>query len=132
MIRFIWKLRWVSFILIRGILACTLFRLALLQKSKAKGVDFIFQNEQNKSFECGFDQFSKVYLGFCVQYIKTAFLFLLVDLEIALVVPLFVRTPLQEKVYLGRLLMMGLVFIILIFILIIEVLIGGIDWSEDL
>ena len=56
-----------------------------------------FSREQNQAFECGFDILRKSYVGFCVQYIKTAFLFLLIDLEIALLVPFFVNTPIYEK-----------------------------------
>ena len=67
----------------------TLLTVLSLYQKKLSRVRYIFSIEQNKSFECGFDQFNKKFLGFCVQYIKTAFLFLLVDLEIALLIPLF-------------------------------------------
>ena len=99
---------------------------------KLSKIKYLFLDEQNKSFECGFDQFDKRYVGFCVQYIKTAFLFLIVDLEIALLVPLFVNTPFYEKKYLLRFTIVLLILAILLLMLIIEVLIGGLSWREDL
>lgn len=86
----------------------------------------------NKSFECGFDQFDKKYLGFCVQYIKTAFLFLLVDLEIALFLPLIINTPIYEKTFSYRVVLMIIATITLLLMLLVEMMIGGLQWKEDL
>ena len=94
--------------------------------------NYYSSRDQNKSFECGFDQFNKTYVGFCVQYMKTAFLFLLVDLEIALLLPLFIITPLYEKTFLSRLAMILLTMVALLLILLMEVTIGGLNWREDL
>ena len=105
-------------------LIVTLLTVLSLYQKKLSKVRHIFSIEQNKSFECGFDQFNKKFLGFCVQYIKTAFLFLLVDLEIALLIPLFINTSLYEKCYLLRFKMIFLVIITLLLILIIEVMRG--------
>ena len=63
------------YIIVRALLVLLLMTLSLYQRKLSK-VRYFFLIEQNKSFECGFDQFDKKYLGFCVQYIKTAFLFL--------------------------------------------------------
>ena len=49
------------------------------------------------AFECGFNSFSKEYVGFCVQFLNIAILFLLVDLEIALIVPFFFNSINLEK-----------------------------------
>lgn len=88
--------------------------------------------DQDKSFECGFDRFNKVYEGFCVQYIKTAFLFLMVDLEIALLVPIIINTPIYERVYLSRILTIVIVSTTLILILFLEFQYGGLNWEEEL
>ena len=84
------------YIIVKALLVLLLMTLSSYQRKLSK-VRYVFLTEQNKSFECGFDQFDKKYLGFCVQYIKTAFLFLMVDLEIALLIPLFVNTPFMRK-----------------------------------
>ena len=112
------------YIVIALLLVLLLMTLSLYQRKLSK-VNYVFLTEQNKSFECGFDQFDKKYLGFCVQYIKTAFLFLIVDLEIALLLPLFVNTPLYEKGYLLRLTVTTVIVITLLLILLIEVIMGG-------
>ena len=112
------------YIVIALLLVLLLMTLSLYQRKLSK-VNYIFLTEQNKSFECGFDQFDKKYLGFCVQYIKTAFLFLIVDLEIALLLPLFVNTPLYEKGYLLRLTITTVIVITLLLILLMEVIMGG-------
>ena len=112
------------YIVIALLLVLLLMTLSLYQRKLSK-VNYVFLTEQNKSFECGFDQFDKKYLGFCVQYIKTAFLFLIVDLEIALLLPLFVNTPLYEKGYLLRLTMTTVIVITLLLILLMEVIMGG-------
>ena len=104
---------------------------SLYQRKQCK-ITYIPLIEQSTSFECGFDRFDKEYLGFCVQYIKTAFLFLIVDLEIALVIPLFMNTPLYEKSYLSSLTILLLIIIALLLMLFMEVLMGGLSWQEDL
>ena len=109
---------------IRITLVLLLIILSFFQRTYSKP-RYLFFIEQNKSFECGFDQFNKEYLGFCVQYITTAFLFLIVDLEIALFIPLFVNTPLFEKGYLLRLMIALLIATTLLLILFVEVKIGG-------
>ena len=86
-----------------------------------------FLSDQNRSFECGFDQFNKKYVGFCVQYIKTALLFLLVDLEIALLLPIFVNAPLIEKTYMCRFFIIVLIMFILLLILLMEIYMGGLS-----
>ena len=110
--------------LVRVLLILVLITLSSIQIKLSKN-RYRFLTEQNKSFECGFDQFDKKYLGFCVQYIKSAFLFLMVDLEIALLIPLFVNTPLYEKGYLLRISMTLFIATTLILILFVEVLMGG-------
>ena len=117
--------------IIRLMMLLLLTALSLYQK-KLSATRYVFLAEQNTSFECGFDQFEKKYLGFCVQFIKTAFLFLMVDLEIALLLPLFLNRPLYEKGYLLRLTITLLVIISLLLMLAIELLLGGLRWREDL
>jgi len=119
------------FVLVRVLLILLLITLSLYQR-KLSQIRYTFLTEQNKSFECGFDQFDKKYWGFCVQYINTAFLFLVVDLEIALLIPLFIYTPLYEKSYFLRFANMFLIVTTLLIILLIEVIIGGLKWREDL
>ena len=114
------------YFLVLFMLILMLLTLSIFQKKFSK-VNYIFLMEQSTAFECGFDQFDKKYLGFCVQFIKTAFLFLIVDLEIALLLPLFVNRPLYEGGYLSRLAMIALVLITLLLILLIEVLLGGLN-----
>lgn len=90
-----------------------------------------FLEETNKSFECGFNQFEKCYSGFCVQFIKTALLFLLVDLEIALLLPFFVNIPFFEKEFMTRSAIISFISLILLSILLIEIRIGGLKWQEE-
>ena len=82
-----------AYVLILSCLTVGFYLISVYQMS------FLFREtnpvkDQFRAFECGFEPFCKKYLGFCVQFIKTALLFLLVDLEIALLMPFFVNTGL--------------------------------------
>ena len=124
MIKSIFSNKLFFFIVVGVVLVLTLIFLALYQKGLSI-ISYMFLIEQNKSFECGFDQLDKQYLGFCVQYLNTAFLFLIVDLEIALLIPLFVNTSLYEKIYLSRFILTLFIIMTLLLMLIREVKMGG-------
>ena len=53
--------------------------------------------EKIRAFECGFNMINKNYQGFSINFLKLAILFLLVDLEIALLIPLFNKRGLLLK-----------------------------------
>ena len=114
----------IPFLLGGVILSLVLFRIknrrGLLRKDRFSG------------FECGFDQVYRLNRGFCVRFFNLAILFLFVDLEIALIIPFFrgclphLINPLLPTIILFRL------FIFLLLILIVEILFGGVKWSEEI
>ena len=86
--------------------------------------------EKTRAFECGFNIIKKNFQGFSVTFLKIAILFLLVDLEIALLIPLFNKRGLL----LGRIIPLTYTIFILsfflIFLLIVEKAGGGLNWKE--
>merc|ERR1712178_68532 len=68
-------------------------------------------------FECGFNSLSKSFTGLCVQFLNIAILFLLVDLEIALLIPFFFSVFIIEKI--ASLIMFFISFIIFFLLLLL-------------
>lgn len=83
------------------------------------------------SFECGFNSFSKDYVGFCIQFLNIAILFLLVDLEIALIVPFFFNSISLEKRNLFFYFIQG-ISLFLLALLLVEWYWGGLSWKEEI
>ncbi len=87
--------------------------------------------EKKRAFECGFNIYNKKTLRMCVQFINIAILFLLVDLEIALVLPFFFNSFYLDKKYLQTPFMVLTIFLFLVFLLILEFFLGGLKWKEE-
>nr|YP_009019253.1 NADH dehydrogenase subunit 3 [Loxechinus albus]AGG84241.1 NADH dehydrogenase subunit 3 [Loxechinus albus] len=84
--------------------------------------------EKNSPYECGFDPLNSARLPFSFRFFLVAILFLLFDLEIALLFPLpaanFVTHP-------SILIPISLAFMIILTIgLIFEWINGGLEWAE--
>nr|YP_009720915.1 NADH dehydrogenase subunit 3 [Saltator similis]QGM79687.1 NADH dehydrogenase subunit 3 [Saltator similis] len=85
-------------------------------------------SEKLSPYECGFDPLGSARLPFSIRFFLVAILFLLFDLEIALLLPLPWATQLQSPTYtlawtsaLISLLALGLVY---------EWIQGGLEWAE--
>lgn len=84
--------------------------------------------EKNSPYECGFDPLKSARLPFSFRFFLVAILFLLFDLEIALLFPLpaarLITTP-------STLIPVSLVFMIILTLgLIFEWVKGGLEWAE--
>lgn len=86
--------------------------------------------EKTRAFECGFNIIKKNFQGFSITFLKVAILFLLVDLEIALLIPLFNKRGLLLKKTFPMLRTVRLISVFLIFLLFIEKKRGGLNWKE--
>nr|YP_009029805.1 NADH dehydrogenase subunit 3 [Gymnura poecilura]AHY81156.1 NADH dehydrogenase subunit 3 [Gymnura poecilura] len=85
-------------------------------------------NEKVSPYECGFDPLGSARLPFSLRFFLVAILFLLFDLEIALLLPLpwgyQLDSPLTTSLWAGTilsLLALGLIY---------EWLQGGLEWAE--
>nr|ABB96797.1 NADH dehydrogenase subunit 3 [Hemitriccus zosterops] len=85
-------------------------------------------SEKLSPYECGFDPLGSARLPFSIRFFLVAILFLLFDLEIALLLPLPWATQLQSP--LTTLTWTSTIIIILTLGLIYEWLQGGLDWAE--
>lgn len=91
-----------------------------------------FLKERREAYECGFDAFTKKKSGFCVRFFNIAILYLLIDLEIAFILPFFLKISLLSRVgSLTTLTIMSLISLLLI-LLLLEFFWGGLRWKEDL
>nr|AEV22035.1 NADH dehydrogenase subunit 3 [Arachnothera clarae]AEV22037.1 NADH dehydrogenase subunit 3 [Arachnothera clarae] len=84
--------------------------------------------EKLSPYECGFDPLGSARLPFSIRFFLVAILFLLFDLEIALLLPLPWATQLQSPI-----MTMTLAFsliLLLILGLIYEWIQGGLEWAE--
>jgi len=78
-------------------------------------------------FECGFNSILKSFPGLCVQFLNIAILFLLVDLEIALLIPFFFSVFIIEKKSALLILLISFIILFLFFLLIVEIFFGGLN-----
>lgn len=101
--------------------------ISIKEEKKVRGIQEILS-----PFECGFNPIRKKYLGFCVQFLNIAILFLLVDLEIALLIPFFFNTYRLEKVFFRNRIISGIIILFLLILLVLEKLIGGLAWKEEI
>nr|ABB96799.1 NADH dehydrogenase subunit 3 [Lophotriccus pileatus]ABB96800.1 NADH dehydrogenase subunit 3 [Lophotriccus vitiosus] len=85
-------------------------------------------SEKLSPYECGFDPLGSARLPFSIRFFLVAILFLLFDLEIALLLPLPWATQLQSP--LTTLIWTSIIIIILTLGLIYEWLQGGLEWAE--
>nr|AAP68806.1 NADH dehydrogenase subunit 3 [Anthreptes orientalis] len=85
-------------------------------------------SEKLSPYECGFDPLGSARLPFSIRFFLVAILFLLFDLEIALLLPLPWATQLQSPV--TTLALASSLIILLILGLIYEWIQGGLEWAE--
>nr|YP_010466501.1 NADH dehydrogenase subunit 3 [Opsarius bernatziki]UVF28260.1 NADH dehydrogenase subunit 3 [Opsarius bernatziki] len=84
--------------------------------------------EKLSPYECGFDPLGSARLPFSLRFFLVAILFLLFDLEIALLLPLPWGNQLQNPT--GSLFWAAAVVILLTLGLIYEWIQGGLEWAE--
>nr|ABB96825.1 NADH dehydrogenase subunit 3 [Todirostrum latirostre] len=85
-------------------------------------------SEKLSPYECGFDPLGSARLPFSIRFFLVAILFLLFDLEIALLLPLPWATQLQSP--LTTLTWTSVIILILTLGLTYEWLQGGLEWAE--
>nr|APT36830.1 NADH dehydrogenase subunit 3 [Sporopipes squamifrons] len=84
--------------------------------------------EKLSPYECGFDPLGSARLPFSIRFFLVAILFLLFDLEIALLLPLPWATQLQSPT--STLTWTSLLIILLTLGLVYEWIQGGLEWAE--
>nr|ACU87795.1 NADH dehydrogenase subunit 3 [Dicaeum nigrilore] len=85
-------------------------------------------SEKLSPYECGFDPLGSARLPFSIRFFLVAILFLLFDLEIALLLPLPWATQLQSPI--TTLTLASSLILLLILGLIYEWTQGGLEWAE--
>nr|AAN35046.1 NADH dehydrogenase subunit 3 [Empidonax virescens]AAN35047.1 NADH dehydrogenase subunit 3 [Empidonax virescens] len=85
-------------------------------------------SEKLSPYECGFDPLGSARLPFSIRFFLVAILFLLFDLEIALLLPLPWATQLQSP--LTTLTWAALMLLLLTLGLVYEWSQGGLEWAE--
>lgn len=97
------------------------------RKKKVSGL-----KEIREIYECGFDSFHKNILSISIQFFNIALLYLLIDLEIALILPFFFNVFLLIRGGALSLLYIGVLFFLLILLLVLEYFLGGFDcWNRN-
>uniref|UniRef100_W8GHZ6 NADH-ubiquinone oxidoreductase chain 3 n=2 Tax=Xenops minutus TaxID=255386 RepID=W8GHZ6_9FURN len=84
--------------------------------------------EKLSPYECGFDPLGSARLPFSIRFFLVAILFLLFDLEIALLLPLPWASQLQSPLY--TLIWTSIIIILLTLGLVYEWTQGGLEWAE--
>jgi NADH:ubiquinone oxidoreductase subunit 3 (subunit A) len=111
-----------SLIIINFFVCFVLVLLVFFQKTKFSSRE---EKEKFEGYECGFDSFYKKKIGFCVRFFNFSLLFLLIDVEIALIIPLF------QKLFFIRIfiniffVMVIYTLFILLLLLLLEFFLGG-------
>nr|ABV23452.1 NADH dehydrogenase subunit 3 [Phlegopsis nigromaculata] len=85
-------------------------------------------SEKLSPYECGFDPLGSARLPFSIRFFLVAILFLLFDLEIALLLPLPWATQLQSP--LTTLTWSFIIILLLTLGLVYEWIQGGLEWAE--
>nr|QOJ46756.1 NADH dehydrogenase subunit 3 [Eudyptes filholi]QOJ46769.1 NADH dehydrogenase subunit 3 [Eudyptes chrysocome] len=85
-------------------------------------------SEKLSPYECGFDPLGSARLPFSIRFFLSAILFLLFDLEIALLLPLPWATQLQSPT--TTLTWTSTIILLLTLGLIYEWMQGGLEWAE--
>nr|AGH18241.1 NADH dehydrogenase subunit 3 [Aethopyga nipalensis]AGH18242.1 NADH dehydrogenase subunit 3 [Aethopyga nipalensis] len=85
-------------------------------------------SEKLSPYECGFDPLGSARLPFSIRFFLVAILFLLFDLEIALLLPLPWATQLQSPT--TTLALASALILLLTLGLIYEWIQGGLEWAE--
>nr|QCE30990.1 NADH dehydrogenase subunit 3 [Hylopezus nattereri]QCE30991.1 NADH dehydrogenase subunit 3 [Hylopezus nattereri]QCE31081.1 NADH dehydrogenase subunit 3 [Hylopezus nattereri] len=85
-------------------------------------------SEKLSPYECGFDPLGSARLPFSIRFFLVAILFLLFDLEIALLLPLPWAIQLQTPLY--TLILTSTIILLLTLGLMYEWAQGGLEWAE--
>nr|YP_009104561.1 NADH dehydrogenase subunit 3 [Porphyrio porphyrio]AHB23328.1 NADH dehydrogenase subunit 3 [Porphyrio porphyrio] len=85
-------------------------------------------SEKLSPYECGFDPLGSARLPFSIRFFLVAILFLLFDLEIALLLPLPWATQLQSPT--TTLTWTSIIILLLTLGLVYEWMQGGLEWAE--
>nr|AFB19709.1 NADH dehydrogenase subunit 3 [Illadopsis cleaveri] len=85
-------------------------------------------SEKLSPYECGFDPLGSARLPFSIRFFLVAILFLLFDLEIALLLPLPWATQLQDPT--TTLMWASILILLLTLGLVYEWIQGGLEWAE--
>jgi len=87
-----------------------------------------FRDEKSSPFECGFDPISSARIPFSTRFFLLAVIFLVFDIEIALImpIPVLINYRLQFEVVLGSCLFLLILFLGLLH----EWREGSLDWEE--
>nr|ACF25837.1 NADH dehydrogenase subunit 3 [Illadopsis cleaveri]AFB19707.1 NADH dehydrogenase subunit 3 [Illadopsis albipectus]AFB19708.1 NADH dehydrogenase subunit 3 [Illadopsis albipectus]AFB19710.1 NADH dehydrogenase subunit 3 [Illadopsis cleaveri] len=85
-------------------------------------------SEKLSPYECGFDPLGSARLPFSIRFFLVAILFLLFDLEIALLLPLPWATQLQNPT--TTLMWASILILLLTLGLVYEWIQGGLEWAE--
>nr|ATD83351.1 NADH dehydrogenase subunit 3 [Melanerpes aurifrons] len=85
-------------------------------------------SEKLSPYECGFDPLGSARLPFSIRFFLVAILFLLFDLEIALLLPLPWATQLQSPI--TSLTWTSTIILLLTIGLVYEWMQGGLEWAE--
>nr|ATD83356.1 NADH dehydrogenase subunit 3 [Melanerpes cruentatus] len=85
-------------------------------------------SEKLSPYECGFDPLGSARLPFSIRFFLVAILFLLFDLEIALLLPLPWATQLQSPI--TSLTWASTIILLLTIGLVYEWMQGGLEWAE--
>nr|ACL82392.1 NADH dehydrogenase subunit 3 [Yuhina occipitalis] len=85
-------------------------------------------SEKLSPYECGFDPLGSARLPFSIRFFLVAILFLLFDLEIALLLPLPWATQLQDPI--ATLIWTSTIILLLTLGLMYEWAQGGLEWAE--
>nr|ANW84233.1 NADH dehydrogenase subunit 3 [Parus major] len=85
-------------------------------------------SEKLSPYECGFDPLGSARLPFSIRFFLVAILFLLFDLEIALLLPLPWATQLEDPI--TTLIWTSTLIILLTLGLVYEWAQGGLEWAE--
>nr|AER41376.1 NADH dehydrogenase subunit III [Rhodospiza obsoleta] len=85
-------------------------------------------SEKLSPYECGFDPLGSARLPFSIRFFLVAILFLLFDLEIALLLPLPWATQLESPT--TTLIWASILLLLLTLGLIYEWIQGGLEWAE--
>ena len=83
--------------------------------------------EKRSPFECGFLTTEKNRRQVCVRFLRIAILFLLLDLEIAIIIPVFRKLSLAVFNFLYLLGFLLLILLLVGFLLLLEYNLGGLE-----
>nr|NP_115396.1 NADH dehydrogenase subunit 3 [Tinamus major]AAK53250.1 NADH dehydrogenase subunit III [Tinamus major] len=113
----------ITFMLLLSLILCTLLTTINLWLAQTNP-----DTEKLSPYECGFDPLGSARLPFSIRFFLVAILFLLFDLEIALLLPL--PWAIQLPYPLLTMLWTSLILLLLTLGLVYEWVQGGLEWAE--